>query len=190
MSLLTDPPSRPPSTGPRRLLFLGRADPVKGLDVLVRALRNAPDAPVELIIHAIATGPEDVGHLAEVTRLAAGDHRIRILDPLSRADIPAAIQAADALAVPSTWLETGPLVAMEALAAGVPVMASNQGGLAELIDRPAKGMLVAPGDVAAWSHALQAFAAGEFAPRSAGPLFTRTMAEAAEDMTRLYQDLA
>jgi glycosyltransferase involved in cell wall biosynthesis len=61
------------------------------------------------------------------------------------------MRAHDVLAVPSLWLETGPLVAMEALALGVPVLGSRLGGIAELVEHGVTGWLEPPGDVARWS---------------------------------------
>ena len=60
----------------------------------------------------------------------------------------------DLIAVPSRWLETGPLVVLEAFAAGVPVLGSNLGGIAELVRDGVDGILVAPNDAAAWAVAI------------------------------------
>ncbi|MDP9171223.1 MAG: glycosyltransferase, partial [Acidobacteriota bacterium] len=62
----------------------------------------------------------------------------------------------DLLAVPSQWLETGPLVVLEAFAAGTPVLGSDLGGIAELVRDGVDGVLVKPaGSVAAWAQAMR-----------------------------------
>ena len=61
----------------------------------------------------------------------------------------------DLIAVPSRWLETGPLVALEAFAAGVPVLGANLGGIAELVRDGVDGVLVAADDPAAWAAAIE-----------------------------------
>ncbi len=66
------------------------------------------------------------------------------------------MQRYDVLAVPSQWLETGPLVVMEAFAAGVPVLGSNLGGIGELVTSGVDGLLVEPASIVAWRTALEA----------------------------------
>jgi hypothetical protein len=61
------------------------------------------------------------------------------------------------IAVPSRGLETGPLVALEAFAAGVPVLGANLGGIAELVQSGIDGFLVPPDDVAALAAAIARF---------------------------------
>jgi Glycosyltransferase len=57
--------------------------------------------------------------------------------------------------VPSQWMETGPLVVLEAFAAGVPVIGSNLGGIADKVQHGHNGLLVSPWDSEhAWSDAL------------------------------------
>ena len=59
------------------------------------------------------------------------------------------------MAVPSQCLETGPLVVLEAFAAGIPVIGSNLGGIAELVKHEVNGLLVEPNSVKAWCQQLQ-----------------------------------
>jgi glycosyltransferase involved in cell wall biosynthesis len=56
----------------------------------------------------------------------------------------------DVLLVPSLWYENSPLVVQEAIAAGVPILASNLGALAEKVRPGVNGWLCPPGDIAAW----------------------------------------
>src|SRR5207249_11023510 len=65
-----------------------------------------------------------------------------------------AFESFDTLAVPSVWFETGPLVVLEAFAAGIPVVGSNIGGISELVTDGASGMLVEAANVNAWAKAL------------------------------------
>jgi glycosyltransferase involved in cell wall biosynthesis len=174
---------------PLRVLYLGRWDPVKGLDVVVRAILTRPSLRLRLTIRAPNEGPAEAGYRASIETMARGDARIDVAGPLLPSAVPAALAEHDLLVVPSVWLETGPLVAMEALAMGVPVLGSDLGGLAELIDSPAKGALVAPSNVAVWGEALAAFAEAPPAARSQTPLYTRTTADVAKDMAHLYREL-
>jgi glycosyltransferase involved in cell wall biosynthesis len=56
--------------------------------------------------------------------------------------------------VPSTWLETGPLVVLEAFAAGVPVLGSDLGGIAEWVIDGVNGLLFKPADPSAWADGM------------------------------------
>jgi glycosyltransferase involved in cell wall biosynthesis len=178
----SDGPRRP---GPLRLLYLGRWHPVKGVDVVVRAIRAAPKVEVELTIHAVGAGPEEDIYRDQVRTLAGDDARIRLRDPLPRDALPGVMRDHDALVIPSTWMETGPLVALEAQAVGLYVLGSRLGGIAELVDETRDGQLVAAGDVPAWTAAIKALAESPPA-RASGPPRVRSMRDAASDMARLY----
>ena len=98
----------------------------------------------------------------------------------------AALAQHDVLAVPSQCLETGPLVVLEAFAAGTPVIGANLGGIAELVTDGVDGLLVEP---AAWATTLQRCATDrDLLPRlRAGIRPPRTMATVADEMLALYE---
>jgi glycosyltransferase involved in cell wall biosynthesis len=174
-----------------RLLFLGRWEPVKGADVLVRAVLGlSKDVPVKLIIHGISNNAWGRQYAEAVRTLARGDRRIVIEPPVPRERLMETLANASALAVPSLCLETGPLVVLEAKAAGLPILGSRLGGIAELVREPEDGKLLPPGDVGAWSEAIAKFAGDRTAwrRRAANP-DVRTMREAGADMARLYASL-
>jgi glycosyltransferase involved in cell wall biosynthesis len=137
--------------GHLRLAHLGRLDAAKGTGLLISALRAMPGAPVTLDVFGIAQGESDRRELDHLRQAAAGDSRIRFLPPIAHAEIGARLAAFDAVVVPSQLLETGPLVVLEAFAAGVPVIGSALGGIAERVRHEVDGLLVAPHDsVEAW----------------------------------------
>jgi glycosyltransferase involved in cell wall biosynthesis len=182
--------SRHRREGPLRLLTLARWDPVKGIDTVVKAVRALPqETPVELRVHAVpAPGAET--YERETRRLAEGDPRIRFGEPLPHEQIAEVLTESDVLLAPSTWLETGPLTVLEAHAAGVFVLGSRRGGIAELVDEGCGGRLVEAGDVAAWTAAIAELAVRhEQAPRPWPARPVRTMADAAADMAQLYRSL-
>jgi len=174
-----------------RLLYLGRWHPVKGVDVLVNAVRAiSPEVPVTLSIHGVGDGIEEQAYASHVRRLAAGDARITIGPPIPRERIASTLATASALAVPSLWLETGPLVVLEAKAVGLPVIGSRLGGIAELVREPEDGVLVPPADVRAWATAITTMASNHATQRHAHvPTIFRTMREVAGEMTALYSSL-
>jgi glycosyltransferase involved in cell wall biosynthesis len=169
--------------GPFRVGFLGRWDPVKGIDTVVRAVLALPSHPaIELRVYAL---PGDADYERRVHALAGRDPRIHFEQPLARHEVSAALHDLDLLAVPSRWLETGPLVALEAFAAGCPVLGSDLGGLKELVIPGVNGQLVPAADEQGWTRAISAMAA-------APPLIIpkpRTTASVAADMLALYGEL-
>lgn len=176
--------------GVLRLCFLGRWDPLKGADVVVRAVAALPPGvPVELTLHGTGSDEPARAYRQDLARLAGGDPRIRLREALSPDQVPGVLSAHDLVVVPSVWLETGPLVAMEALVAGVPVLGSDLGGLRELIVPGRNGWLVKPGSVPAWRQAIARLARTGLPPdldRSASTV--QTMHEVALQMRRLYAE--
>jgi glycosyltransferase involved in cell wall biosynthesis len=79
---------------------------------------------------------------------------VSFLGELSRQEVWATLAQVDAVLVPSLWYETFSLIAHEAHVAGVPVIASRLGALAEIVHDEMDGLLVTPGDVVAWECAL------------------------------------
>src|SRR5262245_30241470 len=119
---------------PLRLLYLGRWDPVKGIDVAVNAVRAIPSAiPVQLSIRAVAGHSGGGAFERQIRNLAKNDPRISVDASVPRAALPELLGYYDVLIVPSRWLETGPMVVLEARAAGLYVVGSNFGGIAELV---------------------------------------------------------
>lgn len=176
---------------PLRVAFLGRLDPTKGVDLLLRAVRAVPELKLEVDIYGIAQGESGRRFEGWLRELAAGDDRIRFHPPVPAARVVESLRNYDMLAVPSQWLETGPMVVLEAFAAGVPVVGSRLGGIAELVRDDVDGLLVAAADVGAWRAALLRLSADpELGDRLRGNIRSpRTMRTVAAEMAALYQRL-
>lgn len=142
-----------------RVLFVGRLDRQKGVDVLVRAAAELADVRFDLA----GEGPERDALQAQARDLP----NVRLLG--FRPDVPELLARADALALPSRW-EGMPNVLLEAMAAGVPVVATRVAGSADLVEDGVNGLLVEPDDPRALASALVRL-------RDDGPLRTR-LAEA------------
>jgi glycosyltransferase involved in cell wall biosynthesis len=135
----------------RYLLAVGRLSVEKGFETLVRAAAQTPD--VELRIAGI--GPEE----AKLKRIAAelGAKNIVFLGFLRKPELVEVRRHAAALVVPSIWYENASYAVLEALAEGLPVIASRIGGLPEQVEPGMNGLLADPGNVDAWVSALNAF---------------------------------
>jgi len=181
-----------PIAGPLRVGLLSRWDDVKGIHVLVQALRRvSANIPIELTLHTVDPRGDGLTYRSQVLAVAGGDPRIIFERMLAPQEIRTALQEFDMLAVPSLWLETGPLVVLEAFAAGVPVLGSDRGGIAELVRHGVNGWLVPAGDIDAWTQALIFLAEHrdqlETLRRGIGAV--RTTGAVASEMAGLYNEL-
>ncbi len=135
------------------ILYAGDPGKHKGVDVLLDAW-TGPDAPA---IELFLATTRDLG---------------RALPPhvstarLDLYEMPSAWHAARAAVVPSLWADPFPLVALEAMQAGTPVIASRVGGLPEVVQDELSGLLIEPGDVAGLRHAVTRLIADEHLHRS------------------------
>ena len=175
-----------------RVAHLGRVDPVKGTALLVRAMRLAGDAPIDLDIFGIEQSSASARWRAEWLELAGGDPRIRFQPAIEHSDVVERLAAYDALAVPSQWLETGPLVVLEAFAAGIPVLGSALGGIQDTVENGVDGLLVRPYDsVDAWASMLKRCAEDRALLRGLRRSVRRprSIGDVAADMVSLYRDL-
>lgn len=133
--------------------FIGRIQPLKAPDVLLRAAAKLPDLRVVIAGGPSGSGlatPEGLVHLA--AELGITD-RVTFLPPQSRDDLVRVYRAADIVAVPS-YNESFGLVAVEAQACGTPVVAAAVGGLPVAVRDGVSGALVDGHDPEAWAKTL------------------------------------
>jgi glycosyltransferase involved in cell wall biosynthesis len=140
---------------PLKLVFLGRLDKTKGVHLLIQALAIIPSLSVTLDIYGISQSNECNSYQSELINLAQADQRIAFKAPISPTKVVSTLHKYDLLAVPSQWLETGPLVVLEAFAAGVPVLGSRLGGIAELVTDGMNGVLVDAFSLEAWATVIK-----------------------------------
>ncbi|CAN5495550.1 glycosyltransferase family 4 protein [soil metagenome] len=129
-------------------LYLGRISSEKGIDVLLRALKEAGDPPFKIA----GDGPI----LNELQELAGqlGLRNTEFLGRLSRSEVLATLRNSRFAALPSSWDENAPLAALEAMALGRPLLVTATGGLVELV-QGGEGLVCPVGDVSALAAALR-----------------------------------
>jgi len=138
----------PGSVGDRAtILFVGRLEYVKGVDVLLRALAALPPS-VTLWLAGAGAQRAQLEQLADTLGIS---DRVKFLG--FRTDVQQLMIEADCLVLPSRW-EGLPMVVLEAMAGGTPVVASAVGGIPEVIEDGVTGWLVPPEDPASLAQAL------------------------------------
>ncbi|BAZ79412.1 glycosyltransferase family 1 protein [Sphaerospermopsis kisseleviana CS-549] len=142
------------------VLYVGRFDPRKGIETLVRAVRESQffgDKNLKLIIGGGSTPGNSDGRERDriegiVNELGMGECTV-FPGLLKQEILPTYYAAADVCVIPSHYEPFG-LVAVEAMACGTPVIASDVGGLQFSVVNENTGLLVPPQDVAAFSNAI------------------------------------
>ena len=143
-------------------LSIGRVEANKGFDVLVSALARVADRlPEGWAWVLVGDGPQRAAVEAAVTSAGLGEH-VRFAGSLVDGDLHSLAEVADWFVHPTLY-EGSSIVTLEAMAHGLPVIASNAGGLPDKVIDGTSGFLVPPGDAAALGEAL----AG--APSADGP---------------------
>jgi glycosyltransferase involved in cell wall biosynthesis len=148
-ALATQPAPPPVTPAADRFVYAGRLSREKGIETLVRAacrLRRG-----RLVVCGTGSLAPRLRALAE----AAPPGRVELRGHLPAGELAAEIAAASFTTAPSEWFENAPFAVLESMAQGRAVLASRIGGLPELVQDGATGELVPPGDVPAWTAALE-----------------------------------
>jgi len=179
-----NPPDAVPA-GARVLLAVSRLTEQKGVDVAVRALASLPD---DTVLVVLSEGPERAA-LETLARELGVDGRLFLLGRVP--DVAAWLRRATLLVHPARWEGFG-LAVLEAMLAGLPVVASNVSSLPELVVDGETGILVRPDDPAALAlgiaRALEAPALGDAGRARAHAEFS--VARMADRTAELYGELA
>jgi glycosyltransferase involved in cell wall biosynthesis len=134
------------------LASVGRLVGWKGLRVIVDAMTQLPPHYRYLVV---GSGPEEVP-LRQLAKERGLEGRVRVVGRVDHAKLPDFLARCDLLVQPSIGEEAFGISVVEAMACGLPVFASNNGGLPEIVVDGETGRLLPPGDVAAWTTALRA----------------------------------
>lgn len=126
-----------------RFSFIGSMVPHKGVHVLIEAFNGIEDERAELNIYGdLSLQPQYSEMLIQIAK----NPNIHFRGRFNNDKIGETLSGTDVLVVPSVWLENSPLVIHEAFITGVPVIASNLGGMADLVKHGVNGLLFKVGD--------------------------------------------
>jgi colanic acid/amylovoran biosynthesis glycosyltransferase len=150
--------SAPPEP-PFSLVCVGTLHEVKGQRFLVEACRLLWEEGVDLVCTLVGDGPDQVG-LTRAVADAGLEGRVQLAGRRTRSEIAGLLRSAHAVAAPSVPTREGkregiPVVLMEAMASGVPVVASRISGIPELVEDGVSGLLVPHGNPEALARALR-----------------------------------
>ena len=185
-----------PEVGPL-LLFVGRIQPLKGVEVAVRALAEVrqrhPDA--HLVMVGGPSGPQGQAEVARIQALVDDlvPGAVTAVPPRPHELLSSYYRAADVCLVPSRSESFG-LVALEAAACGTPVVASDVGGLRSLIEPGRTGQLIDSADPVEFAAAVEHIVSQPLVAERLGTSAvlrarTYTWSHAAEQLVELYQEL-
>lgn len=147
---------RDPAAGPGngRIVFVGRLAAAKGVPVLLDAFRTVRASHPEATLTLVGDGPERPAIEARIAALGLSE-AVEITGFLSQAEVAGRLARSDVFVLPS-FAEGLPVVLMEAMASGLPVVATRIAGVAELVEDGISGLLVPPGDADSLAAGLSA----------------------------------
>ncbi len=189
-SHITEVPLSPAEPPVMRFGFMGGLVRHKGVHTLIEAFRAVPrGAPAELKIYGDPS--RDAGYFEHLERLAEGDGRISFLGPFDAEKVGSILSEVDVLVVPSAWYENTPLVVYEAFAAKTPVVATDLGGLSEVIEHGRNGLLFGVDDAQDLSGQLSRFLTEPtlLSGLREGIEPVRTVADSVDELEQIYGDL-
>jgi D-inositol-3-phosphate glycosyltransferase len=178
------------------LLFVGRIQPLKRLDIAVRTLAQLDDQRAVLVVVGGASGAQGDAEVAHIHKLVAElglVDRVRFVDPQPHHLLSTYYRAADVVLVPSRTESFG-LVALEAAACGTPVVAAAVGGLRTLVNHGDTGFLVEGRDPAVYAAYIEEILGNPALARDLSTTAARrsrdfTWSTAAARLRRVYADL-
>ncbi|MEO0255522.1 MAG: glycosyltransferase family 4 protein, partial [candidate division WOR-3 bacterium] len=140
------------------ILFLGRFVEKKGIKYLLYALQKVINVHKNVTLNLGGTGPLEI-ELKNLVKELNLENYVNFLGWVERERIPEILSESDLLVVPSIITEEGdteglPTVILEAMGAGVPVIASDVGGIRDVIENSVNGLIVPPGDVESLKKAI------------------------------------
>jgi glycosyltransferase involved in cell wall biosynthesis len=137
-----------------RILSLGRLVERKGVETTIRALAEVPGAELVIAGGGDAMADAELARLTVIAQASGVRDRVHLIGQVARQDVPALLRSADVV-VSVPWYEPFGMVPLEAMACGVPVVASAVGGHLDTVLDGRTGALVPPRDPAALAQRLR-----------------------------------
>lgn len=142
-----DPTALPPiehGKRPAKLIFVGRVVELKGMAVLLEALQTVRSSNPDTTLTVVGDGPDRASFEAAAKKAGLGK-AVDFVGSKSQAEVAELLSQSDIFVLPS-FAEGVPVVLMEAMASGLPVVTTTVGGISELVEDEVNGFLLRPGD--------------------------------------------
>ena len=180
--------------GEKVILFVGRIEPIKGLDLLLQSVAEIDQSHIKtLIVGGNVEQEAEVVRLKEMAQTLGIEDSLEFVGLVDQSELPVYYNAADVCLVPSHYESFG-LVALEALACGTPVVASRVGGLSGVVHHGRTGYLVSGRCPEPYADSVEMIFSNKALQKSMGRA-ARERAEGmgwervAQDTLRLYREL-
>jgi glycosyltransferase involved in cell wall biosynthesis len=138
-----------------RVGYIGQIVNIKGVHLVIEAIKKRPQLPIRLDIYGDLT--DFPKYVEKIRASAQNDARIHIRGKIEHKNLFQVMENIDVLVVPSIWYENSPNIIQETFATHTPVITSNLGGMAELIEHQKNGLLFDPGDSDSLAEQIQLF---------------------------------
>jgi len=132
--------------------FIGTLLPHKGPHILLEAVRQLPDRPLRVLLYGSSFHEDE--YERELRTIAGDDERIVFAGSYDHAELSSILASLSAVVIPSLWYENLPTSGLNAIAARVPLITSDLGGVKELVDDYNCGFTYAADDPAALARLL------------------------------------
>jgi glycosyltransferase involved in cell wall biosynthesis len=137
-----------------RFMFVGRFQPYKGVHLALEAFNGLPDPKgATLTLYGAADGHDD--YFERLERMIKANPRIHFAGLIPPTELARAFAQADIFLLPSTWHENSPLIVLDALQSKTPLLASDIGGVSDMVEHNRNGLLFPRGDAAALREEMQ-----------------------------------
>ena len=140
-----------PHGHPPRFIFVGRLDPIKGVDFVLNVLDTLANEHVPFTCKVIGGGPDEASLRAKY----GARPWVTFTGKIAHEEVKQHISRSDLLLLPSLWRENHPGVVRKALRSGVPAVVSDIGGSKEMIRDGQSGLVLPTGDHVAWADSLR-----------------------------------
>jgi glycosyltransferase involved in cell wall biosynthesis len=171
-----------------RIGYLGSLAKHKGVHVLFRAFQQVKSGDLGPELHVYGDLGQFPKYVSQLNHLRKDNERIILAGRFERHRLWQVLADLDVIVVPSIWYENSPNTILEAFAAKVPVVASNLGGMAELVEHKVNGLLFTAGDANDLANQLQQLVDNrELLPQlRAGIRPVRSIEEEMQNLIRIY----
>ena len=171
--------------------YMGTFMETKGLHILIDAFVNIPQDKAELRVYGYPPNQFHLEYCKSIQEKAKVAPNITFMGKYDINDIPDMLAHIDTLVVPSIWYENAPLTIHEAFMSGVPVIASDIGGMAELVKHGVSGLSFRVGDSEDLHRKIMMLIEN---PKMIGELSAKipsikTVEKNAEELEKIYKDL-